>query len=752
MEKTSDFICTLHFLGETDVKKTIYPHRSRIVNTDEGIRKLFDKIKRSDYMPALCEDAAGNKCSRAIVYNQSAHFISADVIVIDCDGKITIDEFKKLAEPYNYFLITTRSHGIKPGDHFRVGFPLGIVITDVTLYLKYLNKIIEFCKGDKSCTDAVRMFFASGSKAVYDYHHGKLIMEFLTGDVREELLNRAPIESDVCGDPKTLDYWYGLTVEEVKNRFKTVDDGERNAHLFGATGHFIFAFEKGDEETLLLIEECNQLLPNPKPWRIERPKIITAIQTWKKRTESIKEEKKKPENKYNLDDIDLARFFADEIRNEFRWCEEHDIWYQFGGGVWEKDYGLRINESCKKAMKKRIEIGKLKLKTMPKELRKKYVESLKKLLNHNKRNSIIKDTRSILSIFADEFDSKDMLLNFENGTLDFESDIFYKHSFDEYHTKKVSCNYISGEKTPGKFIDFINEIFENNSDLIGYMQKIMGIALTGNADRQEFYILHGDGGNGKSVLISVFSKLLDKYVYSTDAEKIMSSPHANNKDTYLAQFKNKRAIFCFEAGQGKRLDIPLVKLLTGGEPLNVAQKYEVAQEFTIKAKPFLITNPKPKIDDSTDDAIWRRLRMIPFNFKVMEDKRILGLDAILLESGRSGIINWFINGYGKYKKEGLKMPDCVLVKTQEYRDESDEIKTFIEERCEIGDGFEIQSSVLFSVYQKWSARPKYYQYTQTSFSLYLKNKKYEKRQGKNNCMYFIGLRLKPVVEPDRYED
>lgn len=738
----SNTVCTLYFLGKAfETKETVYPYRYQVENTDESIAKLFKKIKVSDYMPALCIDGGGNKCSRAIVNDKSATFSETDIIVIDCDGKITIDEFKRLAEPYHYFMITTRSHGVKPGDHFRVGFPLGVKITNEKTYLEYLNQIIAFCKGDKSCSDSVRMFFASGPKAVYDYHRGRSIMEYLTKDARESLMNAPPLEDDTS-DPKTLDHWYGLTVEDVKKHFETCGEGERNAHFFGATGHLIFLEIEDQEEILKIIEECNNLLKNPKNWREERPKIISAISIWKKRKSKIDEEKKKPENKYGLDDIGLASFFAEEIKNDFRWCEEHDIWYCFEKGIWEKDYGLRINETCKKAMKKRIELGKQKLKSMPSVEKEKYIVALKKLRNSNKRSSIIKDTRSNVSIFAKQFDCNDMLLNFENGTLNLEHDIFYDHSRDEFHTKKVSCKYQEDAETPKMFLDFLQEIFLGDNDLIEYVQKIFGISLTGIADRQEFYILHGEGGNGKSVLVSIFSQLLDSYVYSMDAEKIMTNNQMSNKDTYLAQFKNKRAIFCFEGGQGKRLDVPLIKLLTGGEVLNVAQKYEVAQEFKIKGKPFLITNPKPRIDDSEDAALWRRLRMIPFDFKVEDNKRILGFEKVLLDAGRSGIMNWFIEGYKKYRKDGLKVPESVLAKTKEYRDESDELKIFLSECCEEGADFIVQSSALFESYIKWSTKPRYAKYNQTSFSLAMKNKGFIKKVWKETrSVHFFGVKL-----------
>jgi len=741
----NDTICTLYFLGKQfEIKETVYPHKYDVPNTDEGISKLFKKIQASDYMPALCVDGAGNRCSRAVINDQSAKFCETNVIVIDCDGKISIEDFKKIAEPYHYFLITTRSHGVKSGDHFRVGFPLGETITDESVYLDYLNKIIMWCKGDKSCSDPVRMFFASGSDAVYDYHKGKSVLEWLTAF---EELSKMPETQDEESDAKTLEHWYGLTLDETKKHFLTCSEGERNAHLFGATGHLIISLKKEAIETLSFIEECNNAFHHPKNWREERPKIVKAIKIWQSRRDKIEQEKLRIENKYNLDDIDLALFLADAIRDDFRWCEEHGIWYSFDKGIWVKDYGLRIHEACKQAMKKRIEVGKMKLKEMKRQERKIYIEKLKKLLNYNKRTTIIKDARPILSIFAKDFDCKDTLLNFTNGTYNLDDECFYEHDRAEYHTKMCACKYDPSEKVPKRFIDFLEEIFQGDFELIEYVQKLFGLCLTGKVDRQEFYILHGGGGNGKSVLISIFTKLVDEYAMVTDADKLMQS--YGNKDTYLALFKNKRALFCFEPKKGGRLDVPLIKLLTGGEPLMVAQKYEVPEKIELKLKPFLITNPKPKINE-TDNAIWRRVRMLPFNFEVQDDKRIFGLENIILDCGKSGIMNWFINGYCKYKKDGLKTPESVKVKTEEYRDESDDVKNFIDDCCDLGNDFCVSSSVLFNAYLKWSKLPKYDQPSQKGFSNDLTKKGYNKKEIKSR-IYFTGIRLS-INEENSFED
>lgn len=757
------YFCTLYFLGKAIQNgATHYGETIQFECSEDGIERLFKKIKSSDYMPALCRDKIGNECSRAVyglhkdtgqIVRQTkdtkdflsetfpAQFVETDVIVIDCDGKISIEEFKNRAKDFHYFMITTRSHGTKPGDHFRAFFPLDKKITSEEKYLSLLNKIISFFDGDKSCSDPVRMFFASLERAVYFYHPGKSILDYISKieKVEEDLKGGERIDDPV--DPKTLDYWYGMTEDEVFSRFKTiVNEGARNAHLYGACGHFIIGLDKSKEETHILIEKCNSLLPVPKNWREEKPKMVLAVEAWLKRKESLKTEKQKPENKYELDDIDLALFLAEQLESTFRWCEEHNIWYYFENGKWIKDNGLVVYEATKRAMRKRIEIGRRKIKELKSKVeRAKYWKELKGLLTHHKRMTILKDTRSLLAILAKEFDAHDNLLNLKNGTLDLNTYLFKNHSPEEYHTKAVDCSYIEDAKTPEIFLQFIDEIFEGKKDIVDYVQKILGYSLSGDIGQQEFYILHGDGQNGKSQLILVFGEIMADYVHTTDAEKLMANPYTN-KDTYLAMFKNIRALFCFEGKDDDKLNVPLIKLLTGGESLTVAQKYEKPETFKLKLKPFLITNPKPETNDSSF-ALWRRIRLIPFLYTVPEDKRIKDFYKILLDAGRPGIFNWFLEGWKRYKAEGLKPPDEVKMVTDEYQKEMDELQIFLDEQCIVQADARIQSSSFYNAYFKWSHKPKYLKLSQRKFSREIEKKGFLKVCGERGCRYFAGIQL-----------
>jgi putative DNA primase/helicase len=132
------------------------------------------------------------------------------------------------------------------------------------------------------------------------------------------------------------------------------------------------------------------------------------------------------------------------------------------------------------------------------------------------------------------------------------------------------------------------------------------------------------------------------------------------------------------------------------------------ETFEISAKVFLSTNHKPKIKDSSE-GIWRRIRLIPFNYIVPKEKRIKDFGKILFEENPSGLLNWLIDGYNGYKVEGLTLPEIVKKNSESYRQKEDDVGQFLLARCINRDGdtcYSIQGKSLFEEYKKYSGHEK----------------------------------------------
>jgi putative DNA primase/helicase len=91
---------------------------------------------------------------------------------------------------------------------------------------------------------------------------------------------------------------------------------------------------------------------------------------------------------------------------------------------------------------------------------------------------------------------------------------------------------------------------------------------------------------------------------------------------------------------------------------------------------FLVhSNTKPRLS-GTDDGIWRRVILVPFNVRISTEEADPYLKPKLLAE-LSGILNWALRGYEAYCERGLAVPEVLRAAVAEYRAESDTVSAFV---------------------------------------------------------------------------
>ena len=58
---------------------------------------------------------------------------------------------------------------------------------------------------------------------------------------------------------------------------------------------------------------------------------------------------------------------------------------------------------------------------------------------------------------------------------------------------------------------FVTEVFGGNDTLVEYLQRVLGYTLTGFTREHVWWLLFGDGANGKSTLLNVVGYVLGDY-------------------------------------------------------------------------------------------------------------------------------------------------------------------------------------------------------------------------------------------------
>lgn len=237
-----------------------------------------------------------------------------------------------------------------------------------------------------------------------------------------------------------------------------------------------------------------------------------------------------------------------------------------------------------------------------------------------------------------------------------------------------------------------------------YIQRWLGLSISG-IPIQALMFWYGAGANGKSVLIELIAKILADYAAEIRIETLtgknsQSGAQATPDLVYLVGARLARS---GEPGEGEPLKDALVKSVTSGEPIMVRANYGAFFRLYPYFKLTMSGNHKPDIR-STDDGIWRRMKLVPWPVQIPDHERDPNLIAKLWEE-RDGILHWLVDGLLDYLEGGMQEPDSVRSATEEYREDSDPVGSFISGCCHCtgNDTDRIPSRDLTMAFHFWMA-------------------------------------------------
>src|SRR5262249_51515381 len=275
-------------------------------------------------------------------------------------------------------------------------------------------------------------------------------------------------------------------------------------------------------------------------------------------------------------------------------------------------------------------------------------------------------TKSTSRYRPNDFDTDPLLLNCKNGTLDLRTGELRAHSRRDLITKMCAVRYNDTAKCP-VFLRFLDTIFNQSGDLMAYVQRILGYALTDDVGEKALFCFHGDGNNGKTTLLEVVRYLLADYAGQIMIESLLTDNpfHRSTALADLADLRGARFVTTSEADRGKHLAEAQIKQLTGMGQVKSCRKYENPVEFPPTFKIFMDTNHKPMVRGQ-DAAIWSRLKLIPFTVTIPKDE----IDKNLLEKLKReapGILRWAVEGCLEWQRDGLNEPSEVSESVQEWQ-------------------------------------------------------------------------------------
>ena len=331
-------------------------------------------------------------------------------------------------------------------------------------------------------------------------------------------------------------------------------------------------------------------------------------------------------------------------------------------------------------------------------------EELRKYLKTSENASKIKTISNLISnddeiiITAAQLDAVEGLVGCRTAVVDLEAASEAPVTPENWITKQCNADFDIAASSPA-WIDFVNQIFAGNQDVISYVQKALGMAVGHGNKEQIMLLLYGTGANGKSVFLKVVQEIFGDYAKQVSPETLTDSKKAGGGAREdLIRLRGCRLLVTSETEEHDTLAAGLIKSLTGGDLISARAMYSTSSiEFTIKALPILATNHLPKIRD-TSDGMWRRLKPIRMGVTIPVENRDPDLVRKLLEE-RNGIFNWIIEGAQAYLRDGLDTPLEIVDEVMAYRSESDVLQAWINDSCQLESSQYSDLGSLFAEYQ-----------------------------------------------------
>lgn len=739
-------ISTANCIG--DSSNCIYPNNTEVANRDSFIKAIsFDHVTA---------EFQGS-------YRSKDKFISSNCIPMDCDNDHSDDE-KDWVTPFDvamafpdvcFYASYSRNHMKDKGTksarpRFHVYFPIE-EITGADEYTEYKEKIqAEFSYFDDNALDAARFIYGILNPEVELYEGEFSIIEFLQEDEFEKL-------------------------DEKK-----IESGSRNNTMSHIAGKLIKRFGATDEAHEKFLEQSTRCDPP-----LSDEELSTIWNSAKKFGDKVSnQEGYIPPEQYNLElelmpedfsDVGQAIILAREYKDKLRYSPATDF-LVYNGSFWEESQpnaqGIAQELTARQLEEAEVEIQKaitemnsngawsLIAAMGPKkasiQFNKEQARSFEKYEQAEvyrkyaiKRrdtkyiSAALKEVRPMVQVEQSMLDADEFMLNTPYETINLVTGGCLNHKAEDYITKQTTVS--PNEEGKDIWLDALNTFFVDDTELISYVQKIVGLASIGKVYVEALIIAYGEGRNGKSTFWNVVSKVLGTYSGNMSADMLTVGCRRNVKPE-LAEAKGKRLLIAAELEEGMRMNTSNVKQLCSTDEIFAEKKFKSPFSYIPSHTLVLYTNHLPRVG-AVDKGTWRRLIVIPFDAKIEGQNDIKNYTEYLFENAGGAILSWIIEGAKQVIKDEYQIdaPKRVQDAIAAYKENNDWMKHFLDECCEIDSTLTEKSGELYTAYRAYCLRTGEFTRSAGDFYSVLEIENFQKKKTKKGIIVY-GLRLKSEFE------
>lgn len=346
----------------------------------------------------------------------------------------------------------------------------------------------------------------------------------------------------------------------------------------------------------------------------------------------------------------------------------------------------------------------------------------------------------------DDFDRDLMLVGTPGGNIDLRTGELKAAQREDMLTMLTTCAPAEGGTSPDRWLAFLNEIFAGDEEVVAFMQRLAGYALTGKTTEHKLFFLYGTGRNGKSVFMDTLMKIWGDYARKAAAKTFLNTT-GEKHDTGLADLRGRRLVIGSELPKGKTWDEALIKDLTGGDRQAARVMRGDYFEFDPQLTLMIAGNSKPSFR-AVDVAIRSRVVLVPFTVTIPDDRQDRNL-AEKLQAEGPAILRWAVDGALEWQRMGgLAVPKSIADASAAYMDSEDILGQFLADEAEIAsDGFEAMSDV-YTRYEGWSTSQGFsHRWSKLKLKEELVARPGLSEHRRNNARGVAGMRLNRSIAP-----
>lgn len=441
--------------------------------------------------------------------------------------------------------------------------------------------------------------------------------------------------------------------------------------------------------------------------------------------------------------------FAAMYGNELVYIEDGNYWLHYDEIYWApfsqvdlEDYAKKLQQAFERAAQITNDRNRL--------------NAARGLGNMGKLRSMIEAAKSELRISPDSLNVHNDLLAVANGVINLRTGKMVQPRPDYYITIKCPISYYPEAAEPERFIKFMHEITCGDCDLYQYLLRCLGYCLTGETREQVYFIFHGSGSNGKSLLVNLLKKVLGGEITGSVAQDaFVLKKSGNSLNPSLADCMKTRICFITEGNKHQEMDTALLKAITGEDDIQLRFMHKNHQCYNPRFKIIIATNYMPCMDYS-DYGIQRRTKIIRFENTFTGDKMDKNLLS-KLQNEAEGILKVLVHYAVMYYRDGLSdfEPQDVSNSYNDCLADSDNIFAFVRAHVEESDSPDdyIGSTELYNHYRTYCQENQLPQESQRAFTMRLHSLGYETAiKTKARVVCFTGITYKTNDTDDNDTD